>query len=218
MSASNPIVSFADLEEWAEASFSENAEYSFDDVIRATDPRSVNEASLGYVYQQFKKSQRASWAILTSWRPELTEAENKRALEDCKNRLKQWGCLRITCYRQEETDDEVFSVASEPSFFVIGISMKSALKLTRRYEQRGIVYAGPEVGGDVCLVFQDGTVETRTERFHPGRVAQLCSALRDRPIFFEARVESWMQGLAYQHRNIPPIPGLPRRLGGLGSE
>jgi len=216
-----PLVTVKDLATWADSAYDEGIVYDFSDVLKASNPKVLNEASLGRVHTHFERRGEKSWAILTSWRKEFEESDPDRNyvnLKRLKTWLKSWSYFPLAGHGQEEKGDGTLVAVSEPSFFVIGISLDDALQIARRFDQYGIVYAGPEVDGDVCLVKQDGTVEKRMKTFHPGKIAQFYSTVRGRPFVFESLAVGWTEGYARQQCGMTSIPGIPRRQSWSGVE
>ena len=213
---SHPLVTDKDIEEWASAEpLANEVSYDFSDVLKADNPRLLNEASLGRVYTH-TQAQKGSWSILTSWRQEFVETDpdrNYKNLKDLKRWLKLWSYFPLVGHGQEDDKEGKIISVSEPSFFVAGIPLKDALEIAKHFKQYGIIYNGPEpeIGGDICLVKQNGTVEKRMQTFHPGKIADFYSSIRGRPFIFESIAVGWMEGYGRQEIGMTPILGIPRR-------
>lgn len=154
-----------------------------DDVIEAKRLGfpALNEASLGRVYQHIKSGE--SFAILTSWRQDLTPAENKANFKALQSALRgaNLGFSKLLGHWKEEGQEEA---SAEPSLFVKGITKRLANKLGNRYNQDAILYAGPDTDGKVVLVFKNGS-EITIGKFHPGKIAQAYSSVRGKTFTFE---------------------------------
>ena len=96
--------------------------------------------------------------------------------------------------------------------------MKVVLELAKRYNQWAIIFSGPEVDRDICLIEQDGTIKERARKFHPGTIAQFYSVLRGRPFVLESLASGWMEGFGRQQIGMAPIPGIPHRQSWSGVE
>lgn len=213
-----PLVTFEDLETWANSEYDGHVDYDFSDVLKASTPKALNEASLGRIHQHVSRSGKTSWAILTSWRQDVSLETNKRNLKELKDRLKRWGYFPIAGHGQEEDPDGKLVAVSEPAFFVVGIPLEDALELARKYNQWGIIFAGAEMDENICLVREDGTVEKRMTKFHPGKIAQFYSAVRGRPFVFESLAVGWTEGYARQQCGMTSISGIPKRQSWSGVE
>jgi hypothetical protein len=211
-----PLVTSGDLETWASVPFDEHVDYDFFNVLEADTPKSLNEASLGRIYQHVKRSGMTSWAILTSWQQSVPREVNGRNLKELKERVRKWGFFPLVGHGQEE-DEETGEIrpVSEPSFFIVGIPLNDALELARRYNQWGMIFSGPD--GDICLIEQ-GTVKERAKKFHPGKIAQFYSVVRGRPFVLESLASGWIEGLGRQSLGMTPIPGIPHRQSWSGVE
>lgn len=96
------------------------------------------------------------FAILTSWRKDVTPKENKRNWHGLSRavRSKDLGFIRLTG-SWLETGDDPNTDPFERSVFIPGdhgdLDLKFAKKLGKRFDQDSIIYAGPETKGKVQL-------------------------------------------------------------------
>lgn len=141
----------------------------------------LNEASLGRVYQHVKEGQ--SFAILTSWRQNLPTAENKTNFKSLQNSIRSAGLgfFKLLGHWKEEGQDEA---TAEPSLFVPGISKELAHKLGNKFDQDAVVYSGPETEGNISLIFKSGSLQ-KIGKFSPSKVSQAYSSVKGKTFVFE---------------------------------
>jgi len=202
------------IESWSEDfPFSIDTPYDLDDIIEADTPQKINEASLGRGYQHYKNSGKTSWAILTSWRQDLTDKENYANLKKLKTRIKIWSYFRLIGHGQEDDKEGTIVSVEEPSFFVIGIPLEEALEIAKKFKQFAITYSGPETNQEVWIVQQDGSVKDsdKMKDFHPGKISKFYSQVRGRPFFFESIAESWIEGVWRERHEAIPVEGVRRQ-------
>lgn len=157
----------------------------------------VSEASLTRILGHWlrAKNETSSFAILTSWRGNLTKPENEMRLVDLKQKIRSAGLgfIPLTGHWKECQDDNVayddcpedrLKDSTEPSLFIPEISKEQAMAFLKTYNQDAIVYAGPETGGKVALLFNDGS-DMEIGEFSPGSVTQAYSTWKDRDFHFE---------------------------------
>jgi len=189
-------------------------EVSFRDILeaRGQNKEALNEMSLSRVWQHAKRAGERSWAILTSWRYGKTNRQNmvqfKKLQQDVRSmglgffKLKgHWKeCRRSDIpYKDCPKQDLIDSV--ELSLWVNGISKRDAEKLMKKYNQDGIVYAGPETKGNVYYVLRGGA-DQNIGKFKPNKIAQGYSELKGRPFVFEGFeyiAQGWVEGMIEQH-------------------
>lgn len=183
---------------------------TYADVLQASTPDELTEASLGRVYQHVKEGE--SWAILTSWKSETSpdaHEQNLKNFERLKQMLRSWGYgyNRLMGHGQEEDPKtgEIKSV-SEPSLFVPGITLKHAKRIQDRFDQYMIIYGGPETDWKATAYIKDGSTQNLGE-FQPNRIAKFYSEVKGRPFVFEGAPSSWMELLVTPAQ---PIPGITR--------
>jgi hypothetical protein len=173
--------------------------YTFQMVLEAKSLgclESLNEASLGRVFQHIKNAGEKSWAIITSWRAGIPKRENMSRMQKLKQGVRSLGlgffglkghwreCQNPNIeYKECPSDKLIDSV--EPSLWINGITKAQAKKMMTRYEQDAIVFSGPETKGKVSLMFRKGA-PMNIGKFHPGAIAQAYSQVKGRPFKFEA--------------------------------
>jgi hypothetical protein len=132
------------------------------------------------------KAGEQSFAILTAWRaanPPSTNKGNQAALK-AQVRSAGKGFFDMNGHWREEQADRSFVDTAEPSIFVPGLELSAAQSLAQRYEQDAIIYAGPETGGEVALVWKNGSIQ-KIGKFHPNKIAQAYSQVKGRSFTFE---------------------------------
>ena len=201
-----------DIESWSKETYL-SEEYDLTDILEADTPKRINETSLGRIYQHFKNSGKTSWAILTSWRQALSDEENYINLKKLKSWIKIWSYFRLIGHGQEDDKDGTIVPVEEPSFFVIGIPLKEALAIAKKFNQLAITYSGPETNQEIWIVKQDGTVadSDRMKDFHPGKIAKFYSKVRGRPFFFESVAEGWIEGVWRERHEATAVEGIRRQ-------
>lgn len=212
---------FNDIQSWIDEDpnwDTQQEEYTVLDIADAETPKRLNEASLGRIYQHYKRMQDdgGSFAILTSYRKALTpeaRQKNKDSFKKLRNEAKKWGFFQLMGYGQEDdeaTGEEV--VVTEPSLFIVNIPFDDAMRLSKKYGQYGFQYAGPETDGNVWMVYTRGGYEVEGA-FHPMKIAKYYSKMKKKPFVFESRAvqnETWMDGLAMHIHGLKEIPGIRR--------
>ena len=182
---------------------------TFQDVLAARgDPDAMNEASLGRVYQHVKNSEKKSFGILTSWRAGSSKRENLANFKRLAGEVRSLGLgfFKLLGHWKECQDPNIdyakcppdqLEDTKEPALFVPGISLEDVKRLGNKYEQDAVVYAGPDTGGKVQLVFRGGST-TSIGKFSPSKIAQAYSRVRGRPFTFEYVVQTWSESLIEQ--------------------
>lgn len=148
----------------------------------------IHEASLGRIMQHAQNAPEKGFAILTSWRQQYMRAQNLSRFAKLKGAIRgkghgfnvlvgHWQECQDPAVPYEKCPPDQLVDATEPSLFVTGITLEDAKDLGNSYEQDAIIFAGPETGGKVQLVFKDGgTMDIGS--FSPMAIAQAYSELR----------------------------------------
>jgi hypothetical protein len=177
-------------------------------VINAKTRDEVNEASLGRVYQHIKKEKVKSWGILTSYRDENTDAEQKSNFKRLQRQIRSadLGFFKLQAHGQEEDKFGNIRPVVEISLFVPGISYKLATKLMDEYKQLAIIFSGPETKDKIALV-EKGGKQTDMGGFHPGKIAQFYSKVKGKSFVFELKASTINDArlLVLSGRDIPGI-------------
>jgi len=152
-------------------------------VARYAMPEALSEASLGRIYQHYKKSGEKSFAMLTAWKNGVSKDQNEKNMKTLKQMLQSAGHGYISMRGQWK--DPKGEIHGEPSFFVIGISKDEAIKIGEKFNQDAVVYSGPDTQGKVLVINQDGS-SFDIGTFHPQKVADIYSSLKGHPFTFES--------------------------------
>jgi len=144
------------------------------------------EASIGRVMKHVQDSE--SFAIMTSWR---VENDIQKNISDFKRlqsmiRAEGLGYIHLDGHGQEEDETGRVVDVKEPSLLIPNISLASAERLMKTFNQFGIVYRGSETNEKVSLIEQGGK-QTKLGSFHPNKVAQFFSKIKGRPFVFESQ-------------------------------
>lgn len=186
-------------------------EYSILNILKAkksNDVKTLNEISLGRVYQHYKQSSEKGFGIITSWRAGNTKKQNLKNLKKLESDIRSmgYGFSKLEGHWVECQDEDIpydqcpkdkLVASVEPSLFVIGINKDEIEKLTKKYHQDASVYAGPETNGKVILIFSNGNT-MNIGKFHPSKIAQAYSKLRGKTFTFEGfeyKSQSWIEKL-----------------------
>lgn len=178
------------------------------------------EVSLGRIWQHVENAETKSFAIITSWRQEFSKKKNVKDFSALKASIRSLGhgfvtvaghwkeCQDPTVAYKDCPKDQLID-ASEPSLFVMGLSKEAAQSLAKQSQQDAIVYAGPETGGKIMLLFNDGS-DTEIGDFKPQTMGQAYTELvrskkKAKRQFafegFECKVEGYVASLIEQELN-----------------
>ena len=150
------------------------------------------ESALSNLYSQFVNAGERPFAVLTAFKasrvardtPPLTQHQrdvgmelNRGAIEDLEQDIRSMGYG----YTRLQGNYGL----PEPSLWVSGLPQDRALSLARKYQQDSVVYAGPETGGEVRLVYSTGGYD-KLGTFHNKTGEYGFSALKGKPFVFEA--------------------------------
>lgn len=186
-------------------------EYTIIDIMKAKhsgNMKKLNEASIGRVYQHFKKSDETGFGIITSWRAGYSKKQNLSLWKKLQSEVRSlgYGYFKLEGHWVECQDTTVpydkcpknqLIASIEPALFIPGINLKEIKKLTKKYDQDASVYNGPETKGKMTLVFRTGN-QQNIGTFHPNKIAQAYSKLRGRTFTFEGfeyPAQSWTEKL-----------------------
>jgi hypothetical protein len=183
-------------------------EITWGHIINAKTRDELNEASLGRVYQHIKKEKVASWAILTSYRDDNTDAKQKSDFKRLQQQIRSanLGFFKLVGHGQEEDKDGNIQSVKEPSVFIPGISYDLATKLMDEYNQFAIVFSGPETKDKIALV-EKGGKQTDLGGFKPQKIAQFYSKVKGKSFVFELKASTInaARALVLSGRDIPGI-------------
>ncbi len=171
---------------------------TYRDIVRARksgDREALSEATLGRVYQHVKKSKDSSLVLITAFRGDKSKKENlaanKRLLSDIRSQglgafkiLGHWReCQDDTVSYKDCPDNKMVDV-KEAVFGVPGMNRKTATMLTKKYNQDGSVYLGPETKGKATIIERDGS-SFSIGSFTPQKIGQGWSQVRGGKWTFE---------------------------------
>jgi hypothetical protein len=175
------------------------------------DKEAIQEASLGRILQHAQKSPDVGFAIMTSWRQNLSKKENLARFNELKTKVRglglgfnvltgHWRECQDSTISYDECPEEDLVDAIEPSLFIVGIDAETAHSLGNEYDQDAIVYSGPELNGNTELIFKDGSTMS-LGKISPMSISQAYSQMKDGRTFrFEylewptqGRVEALME-------------------------
>ncbi len=158
----------------------------------------LSEASLGLTHQRYVHGGHASFALLTAWRDGEREEVNRAHDERLRQYFRSARCglsaLRAY-YRREDT-----TWATDLWLWVHGIRRAPALKVVREYQQDLVVYAGPESGGavQVMWLYRDRPLIGHVDRFPAFDAAELAAYFWHRWMAFEFVPGGFIEALLYQ--------------------
>jgi len=158
----------------------------------------VTESSLSRLYQYINHKSCKSWAIITSYRDELGDANIKVFREQFVKdlRAEKLGFVLLSGHGQEKSKDGTIEAKTELALFIPNISLEQSNKLVSRYKQDGFIYSGSEVDNKIVLFF-DGKRVKDFIGWHPNKIGEFYSTLRGRPFVFErVGLQNWIAGLS----------------------
>jgi hypothetical protein len=162
------------------------------EIVRARlsgDIDALTEASLGRVFQHVKKSgKNASLVLITAFRSGRTKKENLAANKRLEQEVRSlgYGLFKIIGHWRECKDNTVpykkcpedkLVDVKEMTFGVPGMDRETAKKLTKKYDQDGSVYVGPDTKGKAIVIERDGG-SFSIGAFTPQKVVQGWSQVR----------------------------------------
>ena len=160
--------------------------------------KSITESSLSRLHGHINHKSCKSWAIITSYRDELGEANIKVFREQFVKdlRAENLGFVLLSGHGQEKSKDGRIESKNELALFIPNISLKQSEELVDRYKQDGFIYSGSEVDNKIVLFF-DGKRVKDFIGWHPNKIGEFYSTLRGRPFVFErVGLQNWIAGLS----------------------
>lgn len=112
----------------------------------------LNEISTSRLLKHLSDSK--TLAIISTYRTERNEQENRKLLNELKNTVRKMK-LGFTEFiaRWVETDDDGNSESSdERSLMIYGITLDQAIELGKQYDQSSIIFKSSEKCAEVCTV------------------------------------------------------------------
>ena len=117
----------------------------------------INEISTNRLLKHFQDEN--TFAIISTYRTERTEAENKKLLLELKTKIKKMklGFTELLSKWVEKDPETNKTVSSdERSLMIYSISLNDAIKLGKEYDQSSIIYKNKEKCAEICTVgFED---------------------------------------------------------------
>lgn len=109
----------------------------------------INESSMSRIYNKLVDD--SSCAIISTYRGERSEAENKRLLSELKSIVKKdYGFIEFIS-RWTETDEDGDIVSSdERSLLIPNISLERSMELSKKYDQASFIYKDETGCREVC--------------------------------------------------------------------
>lgn len=188
------------------------------DIVEASTYRDFNEANMASVYRHWKESKSNSFTLITAYQStkadtqaemERKRHENKINFDRLKSDLSGYGYFNVLGHSKETVDGKE-EILTEPTLFVNNLPLKKSMELSKKYNQWGFIYAGPETKGSVKLYFSSGQVQD-IGSFHPGKVTAAYSTVRGKPFVFESLIEKpsgFFASLAFNKIGVAGIPGI----------
>jgi len=139
----------------------------------------ITEASLSRILHHTEEGQ---WAILTSWRDELTPEQNKSNFIEFKQAIRSLN-LGFIPLRGKWRDEATGEIVSEPSVFVIGMKPQDAHRIGNKYNQDAVLVGSP---GEVQLIFKSGGKEKIGSKFSAKDANNIFSEWKGRKFVFES--------------------------------
>ncbi len=166
------------------------------DALKSGDRTTINEASLGRIYQHMTSGGSDSFAILTAFRSGFSKKENlarNKALQSDVRNL-GLGFFKVRGYWLECQDssidykdcpDNQKVPVVEVSLFIPSISFQDAVRLAKDNKQDGFIYQGIQTKNNVCLIGKSGKVLSKLGKFSPNKIAQAYTQVKGRSFVFE---------------------------------
>lgn len=147
-----------------------------------TENSEVNASSLGRVYKHIQKEGSKSWGIVTAYRDANSPAKNKANFNALKAQVRSLGLgfFVVQGVGQEENGTE----SHEPALFIPNIVLKQIASLSKKYDQYGFLYSGPESKNKVVLYSLEGHINIGA--FHPMKVSRYFSKVKGKPFVFSS--------------------------------
>lgn len=168
---------------------------TYRDILTASSPGEVTEASLSRVWQHLESGD--SWGIISAWRsdvggdPKSRREANNRRTESLENDLRSmdYGYFPLKG-RWKETDRDTGEDrwVEEESFFVPQIDERDVMELAKKYDQEAVVFGEPGDDGEIVLLYNDGSRDTLApnsgEGLRPRQIADAYSEVKGHAFAF----------------------------------
>ena len=180
--------------------------------LRRGDYETMNEATLWMLYGSLlnNSENEVRFALITSW-----DINAKEDLNDLQNQtfrgLRSWfanrnyrpillhGIWKPSDEPSKSTSNEAEKVI-QPAFFVRNVPYKDALEAMKGFNQKAILYSGPEFNDQVTIVYYDGSHEVLGE-FSPKTIKSAWDRIQGgRSLSFQGFYKppsSWIEALLW---------------------
>jgi hypothetical protein len=120
------------------------------DWIKLTESSQIDEVSTSRFLQHFTNDE--VLAIISTYREERPEKENRRLLKELKSKVrdKGFGFTELLSRWAEMADDGTVKNSDERSLIIYGIPVQKAIKLGGEYQQSSIIVKDAEGCREVC--------------------------------------------------------------------
>lgn len=180
---------------------------------KRSDYKAMSEASLTRIMQKFNsvKDEGKTMAIFTPWKAQdaqgkvipnkVNRAEHGKLSASLQTRgfsfTKVMGHGKWCADESltvAECPEELLRQSAEPSFVVMDMTRKEVIEIMKKHGQNSVLYAGPDTGGKMHLLWANGSSEVAGGgAFHAGRLAQYMSKVQGRPFTFEWLASNWSE-------------------------
>lgn len=109
----------------------------------------INESSMSRIYNKLVDD--SSCAIISTYRGERSEAENKRLLSELKSIVKKdYGFIEFISRWTETNEDGDIVSSDERSLLIPNISLERSMELSKKYDQASFIYKDETGCREVC--------------------------------------------------------------------
>ena len=123
----------------------------------------MSSNQLSRIYQQTKELKQDSFGIVTSWRQSESKVENVAGTIKLESMIRQMGYgfrkmkgIWPECpdpnIPYDQCPEEMKVMASEPSYFIPGISKKQIISLMTHFKQDSCIYGGKDEDNNILLI------------------------------------------------------------------
>lgn len=110
----------------------------------------INEVSTSIILRSFEDD--SNLAIISTYRTELAEKENRQLLQELKQKVRQlgYGFTELLSRWSEENDSGEVVSSDERALMIYGIPLNDAMRLGSDYQQSSIIYKRANKCAEVC--------------------------------------------------------------------
>lgn len=177
--------------------------WTYRDILDAKTPEELTEASLGRVFQHVSGD--TSFAVISAFRGNLSPAENNKRHKSLKTevRKRSLGFFELKGVGQEEDGGE----SIEKTLMIPQIVLKTAIQLSKKFDQFAMLYKGDETKHKVAMIEMDSEQMTLLGVFKPQKMGQFYSRVKGKPFVFESMPADIGEMRA---RALVKLPGIDR--------